>query len=917
MKSNRNQNGLVRGWAGVVCGPLLVAAMLLMTLVTPLAHAQQKPDGPGMGEPKADAPIPQQELTPAQIEAFSRAWTNDAEPTITLTVLTLQNGQLTQPQTDLSEAMKNALSDMLGRSDAKVSNWNFAGAVREQRLDVVRDREGDRVAETVGKLVQQRADADLVFLVTLVPSGGRANVYLKVLDTRTPNLDEIASDQLTEIPLSPAGFEGDWQQRVRQFAYELCTKFIDGYGRYGARGKVFSLLLVDGVPNAEVLDDLAGSLKRAEGVSGVKSEMQDRGGGRIAAEYSLRFKGAPEDLRRALRKTIKDHFEGKKKLQFFDAGSSQRLSAVLEDAIVPAWWTLTDAKSDTFDASREYRTRIVDSSGLAPNVAVVVGAPMNEPVSTLFEGVKVAMPAMRFDEGELADALGVAFRDYAGFEPLDRGELQAQLQQAQTQSQKFENDAQLMTALAAKKQFRFLVDVRRDTNTNRLSIRLIDRADATLVGSVAWPDQRARDATEYQIREDRVEEVSRYVVGTLLERIDAKYRNQARRLSVTITNIPADKGDQQLVAFARAFESIPQVKSVVNRRLETPAAFFDVAFSGSLDQLIVELQKRVEQLDAKAAITSLRDQEMVINLLPKFAPIASSKDPKASQAESANLQQAVNKISPSVWIPAIELQDGRILNTGTAWTVAQGKLATNCHVVDAMVELRDTAQAKGVFKRLVVLGGKNGSIKLVVRAMTKHPGYDAANSILGGLVAVPIFDVALIEVDGDAGAPIPIANDQTLSALQPGDALGYCGFASENLNGGADGLPVRRVDVGTLSAATDIFFREPQSMGLRILHTDLKAAGGASGSPIINAKGEAIALLSAGDVLLGATQSGVQRGADGTAQPVIAMKRIPVGFTYGQQVDMLRELLDGSAPSKQAQRTQAWTELAARLRAGG
>lgn len=891
---------------------MCLAGMVGLSVVTGVAFAQQKPDYPSgtSGDVKPDAPMPNEELSLEQVEALTKAWMNDSEPTIALSVLTLEGGQLVERDADLTIALRNAMTDQISRSEARIGTWDFARAVHEKRLNVVRDREGNAAAQAVAKLVQERADADLLVLLTIVPSGAKGNVYLRVIDTRTPNLDQIASDGLTEIPLSPVGFDGDWQQRVRQYSYEFCDKFIKGYATYGQRGKVYSLYLVDGVPTSEVLDELTGRLKRTEGLSSVKADMQDRGGGLTVAELSMRFKGAPEELRGTLRRVVKEHFDGAKKLQFFDAGNAQRFSAVIEDAAVPAWLTLTDTKSERFEETREDRARRVDSSGLAPNVAVVVGAPANEAVAVLFEDPKAAMPAMRFEEGELADALGVAFRDYAGFEPLDRGELQAQLTRASGQNEKFENDAQLVKALSAKQQFRFLVDIRRDANTNRLNIRLVDRADATVVGSVPWPDPRARDFTDAQLREDRVEQVARYVVGRLLERIDSKYRNQARRLSVTLTNLPASEADQQLVAFARAFESIPQVKSVVNRRLEAPAAFFDVAFTGSLDQLIVELQQRVERLNAKAAITALRDQEMVINLVPKFvAKQAGASDAKPDGAQAASLQQSLNKLPGSVWFPAVELQDGRQIALGTAWTVASGKLATNCHVVDAIIKVRDQTQADGLFKRLVVLGGANGSKQLEVRAMHKHPGYDAAMLILGQLITVPIFDVAIIEVSGDAGAPLPLASDQTLFALQPGDPVGYCGYASENLVGGSDGLPVRRIDMGTLSAATDIFFRESAAKGLRILHSDLKSAGGGSGSPIINPKGEVIALLSAGDQFYGAALGRGVKQADGTVQPKIEMKRIPVGFTYGQQVDMLRELLDGSASSKQAERSKAWLEL--------
>lgn len=231
---------------------------------------------------------------------------------------------------------------------------------------------------------------------------------------------------------------------------------------------------------------------------------------------------------------------------------------------------------------------------------------------------------------------------------------------------------------------------------------------------------------------------------------------------------------------------------------------------------------------------------------------------------------------------------------GTGWTVAPGKIATNAHVADAARMRRDWSGHTIVARR-----GPGLDVELKIGAITKHPGYGPWSERLEevakrtqdtvGFKPIAVCDVAIMEVtEGDAGEPLPLADPRT-EAIRVGDAVGYAGFPMEEVSGVAS----MQAPVGRVSATTDVFFGSSEVADDVLIHHTVFSVGGSSGSPLLNARGRVIGLVSAGSIVRSPSLL-----AEG--------KRVPLGLNYAQRVDLLRELLDGTAEESQKARDARW-----------
>lgn len=250
--------------------------------------------------------------------------------------------------------------------------------------------------------------------------------------------------------------------------------------------------------------------------------------------------------------------------------------------------------------------------------------------------------------------------------------------------------------------------------------------------------------------------------------------------------------------------------------------------------------------------------------------------------------------APSVWLVGARGSDGGFTPMGTAWTVAPQRLATNAHVADGL------AEAWGAGHECIAIGGGSTGDEIVIgRDVLVHPAYRPWGTMLASQVAaraggavehVSLIipgDVALLEVlDGDAGTPLTLA-DSTASTLRPGDVVGYSGYPMENVAG----LPTRQSVVGRVSALTTFFFRSSKADDTQLIHHNAVVVGGASGSPLLNAKGEVVGIVCAGSFVF--TPDG---------------QRSPVGINYAQRVDLIAEMLNGDAESAQETRDARWRE---------
>lgn len=229
---------------------------------------------------------------------------------------------------------------------------------------------------------------------------------------------------------------------------------------------------------------------------------------------------------------------------------------------------------------------------------------------------------------------------------------------------------------------------------------------------------------------------------------------------------------------------------------------------------------------------------------------------------------------------------------GTAWSLdaAQGLLATNAHVAELFDE-KEPAE--------ILIARSSGSppVDLQIERVELHPGYESfatdfsrlqpLSDAGGGFRSlVNPYDVAVMHVRaadvGNQAPALPLASRATLMALQGGEDLAYAGFPLEGqIGGGTDkDRPACNSNRFALSRATDPFFARPERPEeAHVLTYSMIITGGASGSPVVNAAGEVIGLVSAGNFV------GRSRGA----------RIMGGGICYGPRVDLVGELMSGTA----------------------
>ena len=296
------------------------------------------------------------------------------------------------------------------------------------------------------------------------------------------------------------------------------------------------------------------------------------------------------------------------------------------------------------------------------------------------------------------------------------------------------------------------------------------------------------------------------------------------------------------------------------------------------------------------------------------------------RAAKGSLQPVMQKVRESVFLVVLRHSDnaaGAVEPVATAWTVGDGKVATNGHVAEIQAQLKDG-------QRLVLRHSRLGARELRIRSVEVHPGYarfpalvadskvpDPMNpGFLMGGDSLPACDVAVMRVDeADAallGAPLELADDRHIAELQAGTPLGFVGHPFEGfVQGGVSLLnPVPTTQQGMVTAVTGFLLEEAPVGEAMLVHFSMPAAGGASGSPVFDATGKVVAVLNGGNNYM-IPQSLLELLAP---EELALTTRIPFGgVNYGQNASMLRELLDGTAPERLKERETYWKQHLSKL----
>lgn len=316
--------------------------------------------------------------------------------------------------------------------------------------------------------------------------------------------------------------------------------------------------------------------------------------------------------------------------------------------------------------------------------------------------------------------------------------------------------------------------------------------------------------------------------------------------------------------------------------------------------LIAGLRGSVSRLDNAVVVAALNIEE-------QGKAQEKVREGLATLAGKTDFTEVFDRSKASVFLVDI-VGPGNVSQGGaTAWVVklkdGSKAFATNGHVAAAF-ETMVKGNTKGL--KMVARSPMPGHKEYEITGQITHPGYaafeDKAQELDAKLMSGEIrdlglmtgYDVALLIPASQDGLPEPLtlANDNELAALRSGETLGMAGYPMENVNTTDRMEPTPVAQKGIVTSMTS-FFLMPAGADSQLVQHNLPATGGSSGSPMFNAAGHVVALLNAGNI----TTTG-----EGARTPSAVM------VNFGQRVDLLRELIDGTADERMSIYRQSWAD---------
>lgn len=248
-----------------------------------------------------------------------------------------------------------------------------------------------------------------------------------------------------------------------------------------------------------------------------------------------------------------------------------------------------------------------------------------------------------------------------------------------------------------------------------------------------------------------------------------------------------------------------------------------------------------------------------------------------ADAQLADAAKAHEKAVGLVVVAVNTPKGPRSVPMATAWAIGPNVYATNSHV---------TAEVQKAFEHgaaVFVSINRNPDLRFRVTKAIVHPKYgQPIVNFEGKQPAVPPFDVGLLYVDGVAPDVFPLASASELERLDSGSRIAYIGFPMEGMSGGGVDFrnPVANMQSGIVTSATDYWLSKADFKNRQLIQHNLGATGGSSGSPIFNARGHIVAILSAGNIV---GQVNLETGERERAPSAVMIN-------FAQRVDLLRDI---------------------------
>ena len=330
-----------------------------------------------------------------------------------------------------------------------------------------------------------------------------------------------------------------------------------------------------------------------------------------------------------------------------------------------------------------------------------------------------------------------------------------------------------------------------------------------------------------------------------------------------------------------------------------------------------------------AGAATYRDWQHGQEVQQLAADVATIDDQLTKRAENEIDQSEQDAALAAVYLVAqVQGDEGK----ATAWAFAPNMLATNAHV---------TSKIDGHESDYVLIGPHGERIP--IKDVDTHPGYAQFKSYLdtvGGTIGGEFKQLDVINHEYDVGIiytaePLPtnpdtgdiatleLALEKDVEALKPGAAVAAVGFPIEEMIAQmvATHAPAT-LHFGNISSLTDIFMCRAEPDRRLLIQHSVPVTAGMSGSPLIDASGKVIGIVSGGNTTnvveevtvtedkkpAGGEALGDQKTASGDSNTHGNKSKIEVDgiripsaamVNFAQRIDVLEDLQGGVAAANQ------------------